>query len=274
MPRARTWRAWPRSDSSLRGCSTPSWRGGWPASTGSAWAPWSRTCSACGWRRATRLPTGRPGRCRTPGSCTPPLTSRCCWSCARRSRARCGRRASSSWRTRSSRPYAWPPLPRRGWTPGGAPPACTACATADSSPPSRRCGRPGTRWRGGGTPPPAASCRTPRSWPPCRRAPPRRPRSWSCRSSAGAPPAGTSTPGSQPWPRRRRSPTTSFRCPCPAATAHPLRTAGPSGTRSPPSGSDGRAPPCWRWPRNWACRSRTSCSPRPRAGWPGHRRPS
>ena len=46
------------------------------------------------WRRATRPPTGRPGRCPSPGCATPPSTSRCWSSCATRSTTSSTSRAS------------------------------------------------------------------------------------------------------------------------------------------------------------------------------------
>ncbi len=76
-PPTRTCPAWPSSACARAGCSTPSWPAGCSATSGSRSARWSSSTSASRWRRATRRPTGRPGRCRTTGWSTPRWTSSC-----------------------------------------------------------------------------------------------------------------------------------------------------------------------------------------------------
>ena len=55
------------------------------------------------WRRATRRPTGRPGRCPSPGCATPPSTSRCSSSCATRSPAELDEQGKRDWAARGVR---------------------------------------------------------------------------------------------------------------------------------------------------------------------------
>jgi hypothetical protein len=230
-----------------RGCSTPSWPAGWPASSGSAWAPWWRTSSACGWRRATRPPTGPPGRCRSPGSSTPRSTSRCCSSCgrprgraARPGQAGAGRRgvrggtarapgrpAVDPWRRtsgihrmRNRRQLAgvramWEARDamarRRDTAPGRILPDAAIVAAVTSAPrsPAELMALP--VFGGRSTRRHVDTCGAPCSPPPRCRTP-------SCRS------------------------------PCRAATARPRPTGGPSATRSRPPGWPACAVSCRRWP--------------------------
>ena len=66
-------------------------------------------------------------------------------------------------RARSSRRCSTSPDRRRGSTRGGAPAACTRCATAASPPSSASSGRPATRSPRTATSPPAGCCPTPSS---------------------------------------------------------------------------------------------------------------
>ena len=91
-------------------------------------------------------------------------------------------------------------------------------------------------------------------------------------ASPGAAPAGTALTGCARSGGPRRWPTTSCRTPRPRqATARRPRTAGPSATRSRPSGWRPPGPPWPRWPTPATCRPRT-CSRRTRCGGcPGSR---
>ncbi len=66
------------------------------------------------WRRATRPPTGRPGRCPSPGCATRPSTSRCWSSCATCWPPSSTSRASASWAEQEfAAIVAAPPTPPR-----------------------------------------------------------------------------------------------------------------------------------------------------------------
>ena len=260
-------------------CSTPSWRGGCSAIPGWRWAPCSKRCSASGWPRSIRPPTGRYGRCRRRCSSTRRSTSRYSSSCATRltpSSPPTGRPSGPGRSSTRSRPL---PRRRRGPTRGGAPPASTRCGPGGPSRSCANCGRRGTRSparptsrRAGCWPTRRSSTRPGRRRARCRRR--------ADRSSTGSAPSTRVTPAStQPAGRPPCSaPASLTTASCPRWRAPPRRsgrrprTAGPSATRprrpgSPPPGRrSGRSRP------RTGCRSRT-CSPRTRcAGWPGNRR--
>ena len=84
-------------------CSTPSWPGGCSATRGWRWARCSKRCSASGWPRSIRPPTGRSGRCRRRCSGTRRSTWRCSSTCATRWRRSSLSRGRPSGPGRSSR---------------------------------------------------------------------------------------------------------------------------------------------------------------------------
>ena len=101
-PPPRTSPAWPRSACARPRCSTPSSPAGCSATPGSGWPRWSRRSWAAACARSTPRSTGRRGRCPSRGWSTPPSTSRCSSSCARRSAASSRRPARPSGPARSS----------------------------------------------------------------------------------------------------------------------------------------------------------------------------
>ena len=78
-------------------CSTPSWPAACSATPGSGWPRSSRRSWADGCARSTPRSTGRPGRCPSRGSSTPPSTSRCWSSCATPSRPSSRRPGRAEW---------------------------------------------------------------------------------------------------------------------------------------------------------------------------------
>src|SRR6266542_2663483 len=135
----------------------------------------------------------------------------------------------------STRPL--PPVSRRGCAPtrGGAPPASTGYVEPAPWPGSVPCGHCATRSPPAGTPHPAGCSPTPRS---SRRPRQTRATNAACSRCPGSP-AGRSAAshgcGSMPSPRRAGCPTAPFRSPR-RPTVRRRRTAGRSGTRSPPAG--------------------------------------
>ena len=96
--------------------------------------------------RSTPPSTGRPGRCPSPGWSTPPSTSRCSSSCARRSARELEEAGKAEWarqefehlrRRDARRPAAGPVAAYLGHAPGPRPPR--------PRPPYASCGRPATR---------------------------------------------------------------------------------------------------------------------------------
>ena len=167
-------------------------------------------CSASTSPRSTPPPTGRPGRCRSPGWSTPPWTSSCSSTCATRSPS-CSTPAENS---RSPRQefvavLAHEPKPFHadGWR---GSPGCTRCGPRATSRWRANCGTPARTTPGRSTPPPDASFPTPRCSRPRRRC--RRPSTiWrSCGSSPAEPAAPSSAAGgapSKPGAPRRTCPT-------------------------------------------------------------------
>ena len=236
-----------------RRCSTPSWPGGWPGFRGSGWARWSSSCSGCAREGA------RGGRLVAPPAAGDwlvyaALDVEVLVEVRDVLAELLAGRASSTGRSRSSRPYA--PRRRRAPapSPGGAPPASTACASRARAP-VRALWEARDRLAGerdiapGRVLPDAAIVE-----------PPSRARAEAlarCPSSAGAPNAGSPATGS----------------PLSGRPARPGRPSSPADDGPPPvarwSDRDPDAAAGWprpargrpRWARAGPSRWRTSCSP-------------